>query len=147
MKKILVAVDNFETVTIASPLIEKTIELATAFASEVWVLHVVPKSRQSPYNIDEEILRREVAHELHNEHEFYQQLANCMRDRNIEASSLMVEGSTINTILDESDRLDIDLIILGCHRQSELFGALTKDTEKGLLSKCSRPVMFVPIPE
>ena len=44
------------------------------------------------------------------------------------------------------DRLEIDLIILGCHRHSELFGSLTNATDKGLLNKCSRPVMFVPLP-
>ena len=146
MKKILVAVDNFENITIVSPLIEKTIDLANAFSSRVWLLHVSPHTRQSPFNIDKTVLRREAAHELHDEHEFFHQLAKCLRDRNVDATSLMVEGATIKTILDESDRLEIDLIILGCHRHSELFGSLTNATDKGLLNKCSRPVMFVPLP-
>lgn len=147
MKNILVAVDNFENITIVSPLIEKTIELANAFSSKVWLLHVVPQARQSPFNIDVEVLRREAAHELHDEHEFFQQLAACLRDRGVDAKSLMVEGTTIKTILNESERLGIDLIILGCHRHSELFGVLTSDTEKGLINKCSHPVLFVPILE
>ena len=147
MKKILVAVDYFESITIASPLLEKTIELASAFSSQVWLLHVVPLSRQPPFNVDNDILRREAARELHDEHEFFQQLANCLRDRNIQATSLMVEGATIRTILRESEKLGVDLIILGCHRHSELFGSLAGDTEKGLLNKCAYPIMFVPLPE
>lgn len=147
MKKILVAVDNFENITIASPLIEKTVELAKAFSSKVWLLHVVPRARQSPFNIDNDVLRREAARELHDEHEFFLQLATCLRDRDIEATSLMVEGATVKTILTESERLGIDLIILGCHRRSEFFDILTGDTEKGLISKCSHPVMFIPILE
>lgn len=147
MKNILVAIDSFETTTIASPLIEKTIELANAFSSKVWMLHVAPQSRQLPYNVDKKIIRREVAHELHDEHEFFQQLANCLRDRNIESTSLMVEGATIKTILHESDRLAVDLIVLGCHRHSELFGTLMNGTDEGLLSKCTHPIMFVPMPE
>jgi nucleotide-binding universal stress UspA family protein len=147
VKNILVAVDDFENITIASPLIQTTIELANAFSSKVWLLHVVPQSRRPPFNIDSNLLRREAAHELHYEHEFIQQLAKCLRDRDIEATSLMVEGVTIKTILDESDRLGIDLIILGCYRHSELFGSLTSDTEKGLLNKCSLPVLFIPVPE
>ena len=63
MKKILVAVDNLENITIASPLIEKTIELANAFSSKVWLLHVVPQARPSPFNIDNDVLRREAARE------------------------------------------------------------------------------------
>ena len=147
MKNILVAIDSFEAATIASPLVEKTIELANAFSSKVWMLHVVPPSVQPPYNVDSKVFRREVAHELRDEHEYFQQFANCLRERDIESKSLLVEGATIKTILHESDRLDVDLIILGCHRHSELFGALMNGTGEGLLSKCSHPIMFVPIPE
>jgi len=147
VKNILVAIDNFETTTIASPIIARTIELANAFSSKVWMLHVAPQSGQAPFNIDKTVLRSEVAHQLHDEHDFCLQLSKCLRDRNVEASSLMIEGATVKTIVHESARLDIDLIILGCHRHSELFGILTKGTEEGLLGKCTRPVMFVPMPE
>jgi nucleotide-binding universal stress UspA family protein len=144
VKNILVAIDDFEATTITSPLIEKTIELANAFSSKVWMLHVVPQAGLSPYNVDKKIFRREVAHELHDEHEYLQQIANCLRKRNIESTSLLVEGPIINTILHESDRLNVDLIILGCHKHSKLFGALMNDPDEGLLSKCTYPIMFVP---
>ena len=145
MKNILVAIDSLDTATITSPLMERTIELANAFSSKVKLLHVAPQTKQAPFNLDNEILRREVAHELHVEHELFHQLAKNLRDRNIEATSLMVEGATIKTIQHESDRLDIDLIILGCHRHSELYGALMNNTEQGMVSKCSTPIMFVPM--
>jgi nucleotide-binding universal stress UspA family protein len=144
VKNILVAIDDFDTTTITSPLIEKTIELANAFSSKVWLLHVVPQSGLPPYNVDKKIFRREVAHELQDEHEYLQQIANCLRKRNIESTSLLVEGPIIKTILHESDRLNVDLIILGCHKHSELFGALMNETDEGLLSKCTYPIMFVP---
>jgi nucleotide-binding universal stress UspA family protein len=147
VKNILVAIDNFEATTTTSPLIEKTIELANAFSSKVWVLHVVPQSGQAPYNVDKKLFRREVSHELRDEHEYLQQFANCLRQRNIESTSLLVEGATIKTILHESDRLNVDLIILGCHKHSELFAALMNNTDEGLLSKCTHPIMFVPTPE
>jgi len=147
VKNILVAIDSYETTTIASPLIEKTIELANAFSSKVWILHVAPQSKPSPYNVDQKIFRHEVAHELHDEHEYFQQFSNCLRKRNIESTSLLVEGGTIKTILHESDRLAVDLIILGCHRHSQLSGALLNGTDEGILSKCTHPIMFVPIPE
>ena len=144
MKNILVAIDNYEATTTTSPLIEKTIELANAFSSKVWVLHVVPQAGQHPYNVDKKIFRREVAHEMHDEHEYLQLFADCLRKRNIESSSLLVEGETIKSILHESDRLNADLIILGCHKHSELFGALMNETGEGLLSQCTHPIMFVP---
>ena len=148
MKNILVAIDDCEATTIASPIMERTIELAGAFSSKVWILHIAPHSRQpTPFNVDSKMLRREVAAEFRHEHDFLQHLAQCLRDRDVDAKALLVEGATVRTILRESDRLDIDLIVLGCHRHALLYGALMEFTEEGLLSKCTRPIMFIPVLE
>jgi nucleotide-binding universal stress UspA family protein len=122
----------------------KAIELANAFSSKVWLLHVVPPSRQPPYNIDRSVSRHGIAAELRHEHDFLQQLAKCMQDKNVDATALLVEGSITGTILKEAERLATDLVMLGCHRHGRLYGALLDDTEEGLLSKCKRPLMFIP---
>ena len=144
MKKILMAIESCETTTIASPIVEKTLELAGAFSSKVWVLHVAPPSRQHPYNVDSKISRDAISGELRHEHEFLQHLARCMENKNVNATALLVEGPIINTILNESERLGVDLVVLGCHRHGMLYGALMEDTEEGLVSKCTRPIMFIP---
>ncbi len=145
MKKILVAIENCETTTITSPIVVKTLELAGAFSSKVWVLHVAPPSLQPPYNVDSKISRHVVSDELRHEHEFLQYLAKCMKNKDIDAAALLVHGPIINTILNESERLGVDLVIVGCHRHGLLYGALMDDTEEGLLSKCTRPIMFIPV--
>ena len=144
VKNILMTIEDCDTTTITSPIVEKTLELANAFSSKVWILHVVPPSRQSPYNVDDKIFRREVAPELRHEHDFLQQLAKCMQDENVDVTALLVQGSIISTILQESERLVIDLVVLGCHKQGLLYSALMDDTDEGLLAKCSRPTMFIP---
>ncbi len=144
MKNILMTIENCETTTIASPIVEKTLELANAFSCKVWILHVAPPLRQSPYNVDNKVFRREVAAELHQEHDFLQHLAQCMRKKDIEVTALLVQGSIINTILQESERLVVDLAILGCHKHGLLYRALMDDTDEGLLAKCAIPIMFVP---
>ena len=126
---------------------ERAIELASAFSSKVWVLHIVPQSSQTPFNIDEKILRREAAAELFHEQELLEHLAQSLRNRDVDAEALLVAGPVVNTILKESDRLSIDLIILGCHKHGLLYGALMEFTEEGLLSKCAHPIMFIPIVE
>ena len=147
MKKILVAIDSCESTTIASPIVERTIELANAFSSKVWILHVVPRSHPTSFNIDNKTMRREAADELHHEHEFLQHLARCLQERGVDATAHLVPGATTGTILKEAERLDTDLIVLGCHRHSQLYGAVMDGTEEGLLSKCSYPIMFVPVAE
>ena len=143
MNNILVAIENCETITIASTIVVKTLELASAFSSKVWVLHVAPPARQ-PYNVDTRISRHAVSDELRHEHEFLQYLAKCMKNKDVDATALLVEGPVISTILNESERLGVDLIVLGCHRHGMLYGALMDVTEEGLLSKCTRPIMFIP---
>ena len=147
MKNILVAIESCETTTVASPLIQKAIELANAMSSRVWLLHVVPHSHQPPFNIDSEMARRETAAEFRNEHDYLQHLAKCMKDKHVDASALLVQGAIIRTISKESDRLEADLIMLGCHKHGLLYGAVMDNTEEGLLSKCPRPIMFIPEPE
>jgi nucleotide-binding universal stress UspA family protein len=147
VQNILVAIDNYESITVTSPIIMRTLELATALSSTVWLIHIVPHTHQAPFNIDSNVFRKEISKELHHEREFLHNLAQCMRERDVDATALLVQGATVRTILEESDRLNIDLIILGCHRKSMLPGVLTEFTEEGLLSKCPRPIMFVPITE
>ena len=144
MKRILVAIDDVESNTINSPMIMRVIEQARAFSSKVWLLHVAPRLRPIPFNVDGKLLRREAATELHHEHDFLQQLAQCLRDREIDAKALLIEGATIGSIMEEADRLDVDLIILGCHKHGLLYGALMDITEEGLLSRCMRPLLFIP---
>ena len=145
MKNILLCIKDCETTTIASPIVEKTIELANYCSSKVHIIHVAPPSRQPPYNVDHEIFRRAVATELRHEHSCLQQLTKYMRDMNIDATALLLQGSIISTILHETERLAVDLVILGRHKHGPLYRALMDDTDQGLLANCSCPIMFVPI--
>lgn len=111
------------------------------------MLHVAPPSTHSPFNIDNEILRREIAHELKQEHKMIQQITKSLRERDIDATSIIVKGDVIKTILNESSRLEIDLIIVGCHMHKDFVGVFTKATAGSLLSKCNRPIMFIPVIE
>lgn len=145
MKNILVAIDDIDTTTIASPLIVQALELAQALSGKVWLVHVVARSREPlPFNVDSKTLRREGAAELGSEHEFLQTLARCVRERGVEAQALLIEGATVRTILKESEHLAIDLIIMGCHRHRIPYGVLTEFTEEGVLGNCTRPIMYVP---
>ena len=67
-----------------------------------------------------------------------------MQDKSVDAHALLVRGSITGMIIQEAERLAVDLVILGCHRHGRLYSALLEDTEEGLLSKCARPLMFIP---
>ena len=145
MKNILLTIKEFENASITSPIVQQTVDLARSTSSKVHVLHVVPSSNQSPYNIDAELFRRGVADELRHEHKCLQQLTEDMRRANVDARALLVKGPIISMILYEAERLAANLIILGRHRHGPLYLALMDNTDQGLISKCECPVMFVPI--
>lgn len=144
MKHILVAIDDIENTTPASPLIQQSVTLARAFSSKVWLVHVVPQPGLTPFTVPRELLRGQAASELHHEHKAIQQLTRFLRDRGLDAKALLVEGMTVKTILKEADRLDADLIVVKSHRHSLLYRALLDGAGERLLNESSRPVLFVP---
>lgn len=145
VKNILLTIKDCETATITSPILKKTLELANFCSSKVHIIHVAPPSREPPYNVDTKMFRREIAAELRHEHNHLQHLSKCMQDANIDATALLVRGPIISTILHESERLAVDLIIIGRHKHGPLYSALMDGTDEGLLARCSCPIMFVPV--
>jgi len=145
VKNILMAIKDCEASTIRSPIVEKTLELASKCSSKVHIMHVAPPSREPPYNVDSEIFRRDVTEELRHKHDFLLRLEKHLRDVNIDATALLVQGSIVSTILQQSERLAVDLVMLGHQKHSPLYRALMGDAIEGLLGKSSCPTMFVPI--
>ena len=145
MKNILLTIKEFENASITSPIVQQTIELASCTTSKVHVLHVVPASNQTPYNVDAGLFRSGVAAELRHEHKCLQQLTEEMRKADVDARALLVKGPIISMILHEAERLVVDLIVVGRHRHGPLYLALMDNTDQGLIAKCDCPVMFVPI--
>lgn len=144
MKNILLTIKDYETTTITSSIVEKAAELAGYCSGKVYLIHVTPPPGHAPYNIDSEMFRREIANELRHEHKSLHDLAKSMRDKGIDTTAMLVQGPIISTILQESRRLAIDLVILGRHKHGPLYNALMDDTD-GLLAKSACPVMLVPM--
>jgi len=138
-------IKDCETTTVASPIVKKTIELASFCSSKVQIIHVAPPQRQPPYNVDSKVFHEEVTTELGRKNDYLQHLAKSMQDKSIDATSRLIHGPIISTILQESERLAVDLVIIGRHKQGPLYRALMNGTDKGLLAKCSCSIMFVPV--
>jgi nucleotide-binding universal stress UspA family protein len=145
MKNILLAIGDIEHTTPLSPLMAHTVDLAHAFSSKVWVVHVVPPGRATtPFTLPREVLRGQVAGELHREHAVIQRLTQSLRDKHIDAKGFLVEGSTVKRILAEAERVEADLIVVGAHGHNLLYRALLDGTGERLLSEASLPVLFIP---
>ena len=140
IKNILVAVDLFET----SEAVARTAAgCAEAFSAKLLFLHGV---RGDPVVLgDPDIAegRDEKAQELKDEHRELQELREKVALDGVETVALQIQGQTVNKILSEVGKLDIDLMVVGGNRD-RLRHLISGDVVKGLLDGATCPVVVVP---
>lgn len=143
MKNILVAID-FEDET--QLLVDKAFEVAKQFGSKIWLLHIATTSPDYVgYSVGPQYIRDNVAGELRKEHKLIQKYADQLKAKNIEAEGLLVQGATSQTIIKESTKLNIDLVVIGHHRHSSLYKIFVDDVDSEIISNSKVPVLIIPM--
>ena len=143
MKNIFLALDFEEK---ASLLVEHAMQLAKSFGAKVWIVHIAaPDPDFIGYKVGPQYIRDTRATELRGEHRFLQTVAKDFADKGMDAEALLIQGPTVEMILDEAQKLNSDLIITGSHDHGFLHNALHGNTAKELLNKSKIPLLIVPI--
>ena len=143
MKNILVAID-FEDET--KVLIDKAIEFGKKFGSKIWLLHIAASSPDFVgYESGPQYIRDSRAESLRKEHKMIQQIADDIKAQDMEAEGLLVQGATTETILKESAKLNIDLVIIGHHKHSTLYKIFVDDVDSEIISNSKVPVLIIPL--
>jgi len=143
MKNILVPIDFDGS---EKSLIDKAIEIAHSFRSKVWLLHVAAPDPDFVGNdVGPQSVRDIRAETLREEHRALQEYADSMRAQNIDATALLIQGPTIEIILEESKKLNIDLLVASHHDHGLLYRALLGSVSNQLIKKSKIPVLVVPV--
>lgn len=143
MKNILVSIDFDKN---AELLINKALEMAQAFHSKIWLLHIAaPDPDFVGYKTGPQYIRDGVASELRNEHRQIQEYADQIRKKGIEADGLLIQGATIEMILEESKKLNVDLIIAGHHERGFLYNAMVGSVSAHVMNRSKIPVLTIPL--
>lgn len=142
---IVVAVD-------LSPGSEKVVDtagrMAKAMGASVYVVHVAePEPDFVGYDAGPEVVRTQVAAELHREHRDVQVLAQRLRDRGIEATALLIRGPTVETALKEAANLEACMIVVGSHGHGAVYDVLVGSYSAGIIRRSELPVLVVPVRE
>jgi len=142
MEIILVPID-FSDVT---PTIIGTV---TAFVrskeAKVYLLHIAPPEPEFiGYEPGPQTVRDAVAKEFHEEHRKLQLIEHQLQEGGAETTALLVQGATVPKILEEAERLNADLIIMGSHGHSALYDLIVGSVTEGVLRKASCPVLVIP---
>ncbi len=144
MKKILVAINIEKN---ADRLVAKAEEIANAFGSKIWILHV---SEPDPddflgleagpqYAQDKRVENRK------KEGALVKRLAEELQQKNIDAEGIQLEGSTAKTIKAEVRKLNADLVIAGHHKRNFFYQMFVGSIEQDLVEDLDVPVLLVPV--
>jgi len=143
MNNILVCIDFDEKTEL---LIEQAEKFAKSFNSKVWLMHIAaPDPEFVGYGVGPQYIRDFRAEELKKEHKTLQQLAENLQNNNIESEGLLVQGPTVEVIIEESKKLNIDLIIAGHHEHGFFYNAFTGSVSNQIIKESKIPVLIVPI--
>ena len=141
MKNIILAIDFAENRKI---LTGYATEIAKNRNAKVWVIHIAaPEPFFVGYDVGPESERKFRADTLRDEHRTIQAIAKNMRNKGIDSEALLISGSTVKTLIEQSEKLNADLIIIGFHKRgffASMFGDITID----VLKKTKIPLLSIP---
>ncbi len=140
--QLLVAVDFSDS---SQTVIEYVKDLAKSLSGKIWLLHVAePDPEFVGYDVDPPEMRDVIARRFHKEHLQIQQLSQELRSKGLDCEALLIQGPTVETILRESKKLSVDMVVVGSHGKGILKHLLVGSTSEGVLQKSSVPVLVVP---
>ena len=143
MKNILIGIDFHED---TDNLIDKTYQLIKPHGAKIWLLHVISISAEMVnFEMGYGFIRDYRADELNLENEILNDYVDKLKKRGINAEGLLVQGPTIDTILDESQKLSIDMIVFGHHTHSFMYNLFFGSTSTDIIKKSDIPVLVIPL--
>lgn len=143
MKHVIAAVDFSE---LSEIVINRAAELARVFSAKLTLIHVAAADPDFVgYDAGPQVVRDNRADELREERHELQNHAEQLRASGIETDALLVEGPTIEKILEKVRELPADLIVLGSHGKGALRSVLLGSVSQGILRKASCPLLVVPM--
>lgn len=142
MRHLLVCVD-FSPVT--SVVVAHASALARAAGAEVRLVHVAaPQPEFVGYEPGPQSVRDGVAHELRDRHRELAELADTFERSGVPTTPIMVQGSTVDAIIDQVERFGADMVVIGAHARGALSTLLVGNVTEGVLRRCTVPVVVVP---
>jgi nucleotide-binding universal stress UspA family protein len=139
---ILAAID-FSDITPA--VVDKAAEIARCFTSKLWLIHIAaPDPDFVGYGTGPPSKRDWRAKTLREEHRYIQEKALELEKSGIDVTPLLIQGVTVETILQEATKLNADMIVIGSHGHGALHKALVGSVSEGIIRKASCPVLIVP---
>jgi nucleotide-binding universal stress UspA family protein len=142
VQRIFVAVDLSEG---AGEVVEAAARLALGLRAELTLVHVAePDPDFVGYEVGPQPVRDARAREFREAHRRIQELGEGLRERGVAAKALLVQGPTVEMLVEEAGRHEAEMIVIGSHGRGALAKALLGSVSEGLLRAGLCPVLVVP---
>ncbi len=150
---ILVALDLSAASQKILPVVEA---LVSGLSAKIWLFHVTEPSDgmvdykgslrndESDERLDPDYARDQIAQKFHNEHKALEEAAEKLKKSGVEATARVVHGLPIEVLLEESDKLEIDIIVIGSHGHGAVHKLLAGSVSESVLRRSICPVLVVP---
>lgn len=143
MNNILVSIDFDDCDQL---IIDKAIELGKAFNAKLWVIHIAaPDPDFVGYDAGPQHERDFRANTLKKEHKQLHDYALQINSQGIKTESLLIQGSTVDMVIEEAKKLNADLIIIGHQEHNFFYKAFFGSVSEQIINKSKIPVMVVPV--
>ncbi len=140
--KILVAIDLSDA---TETVVNQAEEIAKALSAQTWIVHVAqPKPELLEFDAGPQAERDFLAKRYHDEHSQIQEISARLQHEGLEATALLVQGETVETILAEASKLKVDMIVVGSHGRGMMSQLFVGSVSQGILSQSNRPVLVIP---
>ncbi len=138
---ILAALDFSET---TPEVLRHAQRLASSLDSHLWLAHVeAPDPDFVGYEAGPQSVRDQVSREIHSDHQKLQDLADACREGGLEATALLLQGPTAQTLVDKASQLEADYLVVGSHGRSGLRKLLMGSVSEAILRDASCPVIVI----
>ncbi|MDB6074316.1 MAG: universal stress protein [Verrucomicrobiaceae bacterium] len=143
MKTIVVLVDFSD---LSFTLMKHAHTLAKAFGSHVVLLHVVPQvSTVVDVGLAAPAVMQDMTEaQVRGEMEKLIDMRDSLAKFGVTVTTRQFQGASVENILDESDQLGADLIIIGSHGHGALYDLFVGSVTRNILRHSKCPVLVVP---
>lgn len=143
MKRILLALELDDHTDL---LLEKALQLGLCFESSIWLVHIAaPDPDFVGYEVGPQYIRDARADVLKAEHKQLEEYAKVFEKQGLEVHPVLLKGATVDMLLLEAYKMEIDLIITGHHKKGPLSQFFEGSISKELIYHATIPVMIVPL--
>jgi nucleotide-binding universal stress UspA family protein len=126
-------------------VLEQAATLAKALDKKLWLIHVAaPEPAFIGYEVGPQYERDYAAERLRQEHQWLEGYQNRLKAQGLDATALLIPGQPAKAIVEEAEKLQVDLIVIGSHGHGALYDLLAGSVCESVLRRARCPVVVIP---